>query len=55
MIKSEWDYVFKNFPHHKKGYVFMTNLKTNIGIPSCEIKDYKLKGYYLGLQTLYTL
>ena len=48
MIKCEWDYVFKNFPHHQKGYVFMTNLKTNISVADCGVEDYKAKGYELG-------
>lgn len=43
-----WDYVFKDFPHHNKDYVFMTNLCTNISVRKDEIKNYINKGYELG-------
>ena len=43
-----WDYVFRDFPHHNKDYVFMTNLSTNISVKKDEIKSYLDKGYELG-------
>lgn len=48
MIKCEWDYVFTNFSHCDKRYVYMTNKKTNISVNKNDIKEYKEKGYVLG-------
>ena len=46
--KEKYKYVFKNFSTGIEGYVYMTNLSTNISVKEEEIDIYINRGYILG-------
>ena len=46
--KEKYKYVFKNFSTGIKGYVYMTNLSTNMTVKEYQIDLYIKKGYVLG-------
>ena len=54
MLKWEWDYVFTNFTHCDKSYVYMTNMRTNISVNKNDIELYIKKGYVIGYTKPYT-